>query len=78
MAVNARITNVGFIGVQTGTGVVTPATATPVLFGNIEAGKLSTQNLVFQWPSTATRVSITFTFTADGVAEQKMTLSLTR
>jgi uncharacterized repeat protein (TIGR02543 family) len=77
-ALNARITSIGPIGVQLGSGVVSPLTPTPVGFGSIEAGKTSTQNLIFEWPSTASRVSITISFTADGLSEQKMTLLLTR
>jgi hypothetical protein len=67
-AVDATITSITNIQVLAGSGVVTPADAMalPLSMGTIAAPGQSAGVLVFNWPSTATRVQFTVRFTANG------------
>ncbi len=65
-ATNATITSITAISLVAGSGTVTVASGVPVNFGTISHGTSSPATVTFNWPSTATRVSFTVNFTADG------------
>jgi hypothetical protein len=65
-ATNATITSITAISDVVGSGAVTLASGTPVNLGTINPGSSATGTVTLNWPSTATRVSFTVNFTADG------------
>lgn len=78
-AVDASITGVVNILVTSGSGVVTTATVTPLALGTIAAGGQAATNLVFNWPSTATRVQFTVRFASNnGAYSGSTTITLFR
>jgi hypothetical protein len=78
-AADASITGIVNILVTSGSGVVTSATVTPLALGAIAAGGQAATNLVFNWPSTATRVQFTVRFAANnGAYSGSTTITLFR
>jgi hypothetical protein len=65
-ATNARITSITAISDVAGAGAVTVASGTQVDLGKINPGSSAPTTVTFNWPSTATRVSFTVNFSADG------------
>jgi hypothetical protein len=63
---DATITGITAISDVAGSGAVSVASGTPVDLGTINPGASGTATVTFNWPSTATRVSFTVNFTADG------------
>jgi hypothetical protein len=68
LATGANITGITNIRVVAGTGAVSIVTPMPVSYGDLSSNTLATRTLTFVWPSTATRVSFTVQFTANGGA----------
>ena len=64
-ATNATISSITAITDVAGSGTVT-ASPTPVNLGTINPGSSAMGTVTFAWPSTATRVSFTINFIADG------------
>ncbi|MCC6344443.1 MAG: Ig-like domain repeat protein [Bryobacterales bacterium] len=67
-AADAYITGVTNLRVVSGTGLVAAASPLPIAFGTLAAGAGAIQNLVFQWPGSATRIQFTVLFSANGGA----------
>jgi hypothetical protein len=66
-ATNATISSITAIADVVGSGAVTVASgATPLNLGTINTGGSATGTVLFNWPSTATRVTFIVNFTADG------------
>jgi hypothetical protein len=65
-ATNATITGLTGFSDVAGSGAVTVASGTPLNLGTINPGASATGTVTLSWPSTATRVSFTVNFTADG------------
>lgn len=63
MAPGTSLTGITGIVVLSGSGSVTVATPAPIGYGDIPAGGGATQNVVFDWPATAIRVSFTANYT---------------
>lgn len=62
---NATISSITNITVVTGSGTVSAISGVPVNLGTIGVGNTATGSVVFNWPTTATRVRFTVNFTAD-------------
>jgi WD40 repeat protein len=63
---NATITSITGITVLAGSGAVGVLTGTPANLGAISSGNSASGAILFDWPSTATRVRFTVNFKADG------------
>jgi hypothetical protein len=65
LAASAQIVSITNITVLGGTGAVTVASAMPATVGDLSQGQSGTTNVVFNWPATATRVSMRIAFGAN-------------
>jgi hypothetical protein len=66
IATNATITSITAIADVNGSGTVSVASGLPLSLGTINPGGSATGQLIFNWPTTALRVTFTVNFTADG------------
>jgi phospholipase C len=64
----AQIVSIAPIQTIAGSGTVTVAGTLPVSIGNLISGQTGSANVVFNWPSTATDVQLTFNFSANSGA----------
>lgn len=77
-AVGVQITSVG-VQVLNGSGVVSLRGSLPIALPSIAAGGSTTPELLLRWPTTATRIRLTLSLTAnDGSYATTTTLSLIR
>ena len=63
---SATITSITGISVVTGSGSVSVASGVPADLGNISQGGGARTTVVFNWPSTASKITYTVNFTASG------------
>jgi hypothetical protein len=78
-ALDATITGIVSINVLAGSGTVTSTLTTPLNLGNINPAGTANANLIFDWPTTATRIQFTVRFTANqGTYSGQTTLNLIR
>jgi hypothetical protein len=78
-ALDATITGIVSINVLAGSGQVTSTLTTPLNLGNINPGGTANTDLIFDWPTTATRIQFTVRFTANqGTYSGQTTLNLIR
>jgi hypothetical protein len=76
-AMNATITSITGISDVSGSGAVTVASpTTPLNLGPISPGGSASGSITFNWPSTATRVTFTVNFVADGVAAKSSRITI--
>jgi hypothetical protein len=74
---NATITSITGISDVSGSGAVTVASpTTPLNLGPISPGGSASGSITFNWPSTATRVTFTVNFVADGVAAKSSRITI--
>jgi len=71
-ASNATITSVSAV-VLIGTGAISVASGVPVNLGGIAVGGSASSTMTLNWPATATRVTLTIGFTADGYSGSSTT-----
>jgi hypothetical protein len=65
LATGAQIVSITNISVVTGSGAVTVASALPAAIGDLAKGQSGSAGILFNWPSTAARVSMRITFGAN-------------
>jgi hypothetical protein len=64
-ATNATITGISAITVIAGSGAVSVASGVPVNLGSLDPASAGSGQIIYNWPSTATKVKFTVNFTAD-------------
>jgi hypothetical protein len=77
-ATNATITSITAITDVAGSGGVTVISAVPTDLGTINPTSSASATVTFSWPSTATRVSFTVNYTADGGYSGSTTITTLR
>jgi hypothetical protein len=78
VATNATITSISGITVLSGTGTVSVASGVPMNYGPIGISQTVSNNVIFNWPATATRARFTVNFTADGGYSGSTTVTIFR
>jgi hypothetical protein len=78
-ATGTQILSITNITVLSGTGPVTVASALPVTVGNLAGGQSGAASVTFNWPATATRISLKFSWGANsGAYTNSTTLTMFR